>query len=271
MSTPVSIDAADLLKDTTRREFILLAGKDGVGKTSAIISAAKFVSLIYPEQTFWVIDTENKFVPTLQSWGEVPPNLKLFKCSTMNEVTAAFDAIMEQRKPGDWLGIESAARLWERAQDLGYQAITGTMKADYMEKRRAVAGTKPPVTPQPDQLWSIIKGAHDAALFDVICDTDDLNVLLSTTVSKPKQERTNRKENADRVALRAEHGIDLNLDGAPRLPYYVLTLAVLERENGEVACSVLRDNCSGLDDPRVQFAVPNRKAWMDEFWAATGR
>ena len=145
------------------------------------------------------------------------------------------------------MGIESAARLWERAQDLGYQAITGTQKAAYMELRRAKmsAGEKAPaVTPRPDDLWSIIKGAHDTEFIDRICNTDDLNVILTTTVSKVKEQRSNRKENADRVALRAEHGIDLNLDGAPRLPYYVLTLALLEREDGQVNCAILRDNCS---------------------------
>jgi hypothetical protein len=276
MGAPVSIDAADLLKDTTTREFILLAAKDGCGKTSALISAAAFVEMIFPEARFFVIDTENKFVPTLKTWdgGRVPQNLRLYICKTMNEVNEAYNEIDHIRQPGDWLGIESAARLWERAQDLGYQAITGTMKAAYMEARRAkaAAGEKaPPVTPRPDDLWSIIKGAHDTELIDRICNSDDLNVILTTTVSKVKEQRSNRKENADRVALRAEHGIDLNLDGAPRLPYYVLTLAVLEREGGQVSCSILRDNCSGLDDPRVTFPVPTRKVWFEEFWSATGR
>lgn len=264
----IAIPAADLLHAAALREFILLAGKDGVGKTSAIISLAEFVSQLEPTATFFVIDTENKFRPTLANYGTVPPNLSYYKCDSMNEVTEAFDAIMALRKPGDWLAIESAGRIWERAQDMGYQVIVGSDKASYMEKRR---GTKMAVTPQPDQLWSIIKGAHDSAFLDVIAATSDLNVILSTGVGRVKEARSNRKENPDRVDFRTETGIDLNLEGAPRLPYYVQTGALLDRVGGLVSCRIWRDNMSKLDDPAITFPVETRKAWAMNFWTETGR
>lgn len=273
-AAPVAISADEILKDTSRREFIMLVGKDGVGKTSALISAAKFASLMFEAQTFWVIDTENKFIPTLKTWGEIPSNLRVYKCDDMNAVNGAFAEIMDQRQPGDWLAIESASRIWNYAQDLGYQAIEGTTKADYLERRRQrqrEGGKSGSPIPSPDRYWDVVKGAHDTEFIDVISGCDDLNVLMTTTVSKAREARPNRKENADRAALRAEHGIDLNMDGAPRLPYYVLTLALLERDGGQVQCAVLRDNTSGLDDPRVSFTVETRKSWMDDFWAATGR
>lgn len=267
--SPVAIPAADLLTAAPVREFILLAGKDGSGKTSAILSLAEFVSQMDPAATFWIIDTENKLRVTLSTWGAVPSNIQYFKCDTMNDVTNATEAILAARKPGDWLAVESMARIWERAQDLGYAAITGTGKADYMEKRR---GNKSlPVTPRPEDLWSVVKGAHDSAFLDLLCNTDGLNVVLSTTMSRPPKERAGRKESQERLDFRAESGIDLNLDGAPRLPAYVQTGCLLTLEGGRVSCRVWRDNRSPLDDARVTFEVPTRRDWAMQFWAETGR
>lgn len=265
---PIVIPASDLLSIPSR-EFILLAGKDGVGKTCAILSLAEFASQMTPEATFYLIDTENKVRVTLQSWGSVPPNLRYYPCTDMNDVTEAAAEVLGQYKPGDWLGIESMARIWERAQDLGYQAVTGTMKAAYMERRR---GNKSlPVTPQPDQLWSIIKSAHDAELLDKLSNLNDLNVVISTTVSRPKAERANRKESQERVDFRAETGVDMNLDGAPRLATYVFTGCLLALDGGNVQCRVWRDNRSPLEDPRVTFAVENKKSFATDFYVATGR
>lgn len=274
VGVPVAIPAADLLHAAPEREFILLAGKDGVGKTSAIISLAELVGQLTPDATFFVIDTENKFRVTLRTWGSVPANLLYYQCETMNDVTAAFDQIMAMRVPGDWLAVESAGRIWERAQDMGYQAIAGTGKADYMEKRRTIAnaGQKPPpVTPRPDDLWSVIKGAHDSAFLDIIAQANDLNVIISTGVSRVKESRTNRKENPDRVDFRAETGIDLNLEGAPRLSYYIYTGCLLDRVNGNVSCRIWRDNNSPLDDPAITFPVETRKSWAMNFWSETQR
>lgn len=271
---PIAIPAADLLHAPPEREFILLAGKDGVGKTSAIISLADLVSQLTPDATFFVLDTENKVRATLQSYGSVPPNLSYYKCDDMNAVTDAFAEIMTLHKPGDWVAIESGGRIWERAQDMGYQVIVGSGKAAYMEKRRAIgaSGIKPPaVTPKPDELWSIVKGAHDSALLDIIAATSDLNCIISTGVGRVKEARSNRKESQDRVDFRAETGIDLNLEGAPRLPYFIYTGCLLERAGGQVSCRIWRDNLSKLDDPQITFAVEGRRAWAMSLWAETGR
>lgn len=251
---------------------MLLAGKDGVGKTSALITVADFVSMMEPDATVYVIDTENKFRAALKAFGSVPPNIRYYQCEDMNAVTGAFDEVMEHRVPGDWLLVESAGRIWERAQDLGYQAITGTAKAAYMEKRRNTpTGQKqPPVTPRPDDLWSIIKGAHDSAFLDRISQAGDLNCIITTGVARVKEAR-NRKENQDRVDFRIETGIDLNLEGAPRLPYYVETGVLLERVGGQVTARIWRDNNSKLDDPAITFAIPTKRDFMAHFWAETGR
>lgn len=275
---PIAIPASDLLNDpTVGREFILLAGKDGVGKTSALVSLAEFIEQLQPDATVFVIDTENKFRAALKANGSVPGNLSLYLCESMNDVTESTRDLLSKATPGDWVLIESAGRVWERSQDLGYQAITGTQKAEYMERRREhnakVAGTDQkqlPVTPRPDDLWSIIKGAHDTEFLDKLMNSG-LNVVISTGVARVKEARGNRKENQDRVDFRAETGIDLNLEGAPRLPYYALTGVLLERERGAVYARVWRDSNSTLDDPAVLFQVENKKAFATAFWQATGR
>lgn len=269
---PIAIPASELLNVSTR-EFIILAGKDGVGKTNALISLAEFVTQIQPDATFYVIDMENKFDLALTSYGSVPANLQLYKCETMNDATEAAADIVAKHQKGDWVAAESGGRLWERAQDLGYQAIKGMTKAEWMERRRATApGQKqPPVTPSPDELWSIIKGAHDTAFMDLFAQTRSLNVVISTGVAKVKEARSNRKESQERVDFRAETGIDLNLEGAPRLPYYAVTGVLLERQNGNVTGRIWRDNISKLDDPAITFAVPTRRDFAIQFWTETGR
>ena len=265
--------SAELLASYTR-ELILCAGKDGIGKSCALVSMAAFVAMMQPEAAFNVIDTEHKFGSALKSFGEdAPHNIRYFPCNDMNQVTAAARTVVQGHRPGDWLAAESMARIWERAQNLGYEAIAGVSKIEYLEMKenevtpKGLPRKKSPI-PDPDNFWQVVKGAHDAAFLDLICNCTDLNVMLTTTVKPPAKERQNREENKDRKILRAELGIDLNLDGAPRLPYYVETMVLMQMEQGKVSCRVLRDNNSRNENTRPTFDVPDRKSWAMSFMAA---
>ena len=264
--TPVS--AQDLLSGPSPREFILLSGKDGVGKSCAVVSLAWYVqNILNPDAQFFVIDTENKFRSALRGFGDdAPTNILYYKTDNMNQVTWAVGDILAKHKPGDWLAVESMSRVWERAQDLGYMAVSGYSKVEYMEERAAMSGKKVPVPPSPDQLWTVTKGAHDGAFLDRLTQSEDLNVLLTTTLSKPPKEQGFMKENQDRKILRVELGIDAGIEGAPRLPYYVETLCMLHLKNGRVSCQILRDNLSVLDTPRITFDVDDRRSWAVNFW-----
>lgn len=256
------------------REFILLAGKDGAGKSCALVAIAKFVQdVLDPAAKFYVIDTENKFPTALRSFGpEAPTNIVYYKTETMNEVNEAADAVFAARKPGDWLGVESMSRVWEKAQDMGYMAVSGYDKAVYLEKRRELAAKVakaqvPVVVPKPDQLWNVVKGAHDSAFLDIMANASSLNVVLSTTIAKPPKETGAIKENATRKEVRAEFGIDVGIDGAPRLPYYVETMLLMDMEAGVVNCRVIRDNLSPLEQSRVSFNVDGKKMFGMAFWS----
>lgn len=253
---------SQLLDGVTLRELILIGGKDGVGKSSAIVSLAWYMEQTSPEAAFYVIDTENKFKSALKSFGtDAPNNILYYKCDNMNEVTAAVAEVMTRHKLGDWLAIESMGPVWDMAQDLAYQAIAQTTKAEYLERRGKGKG---PI-PQPDDFWKIAKGAYDGAFLDPIRMSESLNVVLSS-VAKPVKDSSFIKESKDRKAFRVEVGMDANLSGSPTMPSVVETLCLLELAGGKVNCRILRDNLSVLDDSRVEFPVPGRKDWAMSFW-----
>lgn len=267
--TPLTSD--DLLGGGPLRELILIGGKDGVGKTCAIVSAAAYVEILSPDAKFYVIDSENKFRSAMRAFGDdAPKNIIYYGVEDMNQVTTVTKRILDDHNPGDWLAVESMSRIWEKAQDLGYMAVAGVSKIGYMDARReqaAETGRKGAPTPSPDQLWSVTKGAHDGAFLDPLIHCNDLNVIMTTILSKPPKDTGYMKESQDRKALRVELGIDVGLEGAPRLPYYVETLMLMEMKNGNVTCRVLRDNLSRLDDSRVEFPVENRKSWAMTFFS----
>lgn len=259
--------SADLLSGPREPEFILLCGKDGVGKSCAVVSLAWYVEQTEPAAKVYVIDTEFKFPAALRSFGaDAPRNITYYGCATMETVIEALDAILKIAKPGDWIAVESMAQIWELAQDLGYQETTGMTKGSYMGKRRSVKGSKPPATPQPETLWNVTKNAHDIEFVNRLKQLRNINVIMTTLV-KPTKDGNFLKENKDRKAFRVETGLDANLAGAPLLPSVIHTLSVFDMVDGEISCRVLRDDLSQLDVTRVEFDVEDRKSWASTFWS----
>jgi hypothetical protein len=261
---PTPLSSSDLLNGEALREMMLLAGKDGVGKSSSVVSIAWYVEQTNPDAHFYVADTENKFRSALRSFAkDAPNNIIYYKAGNMNEVTGVIAEVMAKHRRGDWLAVESMGPVWDMAQDLAYQAIAGVTKAEYLEKKMKGKG---PI-PQPDDFWKIAKGAYDGAFLDPIRMSETLNVVL-TSIAKPvKADGGFIKENKDRKAFRVEVGMDANLAGSPTMPSIVETLVLLELNNGKVNARVLRDNLSVLDDSRVEFEVPGRKDFGMTFFS----
>lgn len=280
--SPVPLTSSDLSAGAKGREFILIGGKDGVGKTCALMSIAMAVNgkldvgdieccvpIINPSAKVFVLDTEHKFASVYRQFGSsAPDNIIYYYCQTMDALLSASEKVWQDIKPGDWVMPESMARIWEHAQDLAYREISGMSKSEYLTKLREhgeVGGKKGPI-PQPDNFWNIAKTAHDGEFLQVLVARDDINVVMTTIIVRPPREAPNRKENIDRKELRMEFGLDAGLGGTPTLPYQPETLVLLDRVRGEVKASVLRDNNSVLDDGRVEFWLPGKKsfgpAWM---------
>jgi hypothetical protein len=275
--TPTALTGTDLLAEEAGREFILIGGKDGVGKTSALVSIAMVVNgkvddlegcvIFNPSATVYVLDTEHKFASVYRQFGSsAPSNIVYYYCQTMDELLSAFGKVLQAICPGDWVMVESMARIWEHTQDLAYREVSGLSKAEFLAKRRSAEGRKGSPIPQPDHFWNIAKSAHDGEFLQVLVARDDINVAMTTILTRPPRESPNRSENADRKELRMEFGIDSGLGGTPTLPYQPETLVLLDRVRGDVKASVLRDNNSVLDNGRIDFWVPTKKSfgleWM---------
>src|SRR3990170_6695165 len=121
---PVPLTSSDLLATGAGREFILIGGKDGVGKTSALISIAMVVNgkvddltgcvIFNPGAKVYVLDTEHKFASVYRQFGNnAPDNIVYYYCQTMDELLSAFGKVMQDIKSGDWIMAESMARIWE--------------------------------------------------------------------------------------------------------------------------------------------------------------
>jgi len=276
---PVPLTSTDLLAEEAGREFILIGGKDGVGKTSALVSIAMTVNgkmnaedmeycipAVRPSAKVYVLDTEHKFASVYRQFGaNAPDNIVYYYCQTMDELLSAFGKVLETIKPGDWIMVESMARIWEHAQDLAYREVSGLSKAEFLAKRRTIEGRKGSPIPQPDHFWNIAKSAHDAEFLQVLVARGDINVAMTTIIVRPPREAPNRSENVDRKAVRQEFGLDAGLGGTPTLPYQPETLVLLDRVRGDVRASILRDNNSVLDNGRVDFWLPNKKAFGPEW------
>jgi hypothetical protein len=278
---PVPLTSSDLLATDAGREFILIGGKDGVGKTSALVSIAMVVNgkvddlegcvIFNPAAKVYVLDTEHKFASVYRQFGaNAPDNIVYYYCQTMDELLLAFGKVLETIKHGDWIMAESMARIWEHTQDLAYREVSGLSKAEFLAKRRSAEGKKGSPIPQPDHFWNIAKSAHDAEFLQVLVARDDINVVMTTIIVRPPREAPNRSENVDRKELRQEFGLDAGLGGTPTLPYQPETLIILDRVRGDVRASVLRDNNSVLDNGRVDFWVPTKKSFGLE-WMKTCR
>lgn len=264
MSLPYQ--TSDTLMEYPLRELIMLGGKDGVGKSSAIVSVAWWVEQCKPDARFYVIDTEAKFRSALASFGsDMPHNIRYVKTDNMNAVTDTVAAVLAEHRPGDWLGIESMGPVWDMAQDLAYQSIAGTSKAAYLEARPKSGKGSGPI-PSPDDFWKIAKGAYDGAFLDPLRHSETLNIIMSSVAKPIKADSGFMKENKDRKAFRIETGMDCNLSGSPTTPSVVETLCLLELSQGAVSCRVIRDNLSANEESRIEFPVSGRKAFGMAFW-----
>src|SRR3972149_21226 len=133
---PVPLTSSDLLATDAGREFILIGGKDGVGKTSALVSIAMVVNgkvdaltgcvIFNPNAKVYVLDTEHKFASVYRQFRDnAPDNIVYYYCQTMDELLAAFGKVIQDIRPGDWIMVESMARVWEHTQDLAYREVPG--------------------------------------------------------------------------------------------------------------------------------------------------
>lgn len=271
----------DLLLEPHTREFMMLVAKDGIGKTSAVLSIARALWYTRPGNTMWIIDTERGVIDVARAWGQhAPRNVRYFHCGSMEEVLKAFQFyVLPNLREHDWVVIESMSALWEQAQSLAYRETTGQTKQEYLATRRAkvqAAGGRTkglPVIPSPDDFWKIAKGAHDDGICNVLRSAEIadrvVNVIWTALIGKPPRERANRQDS--RKEFRDESGMDMNILGAPAVPGWPNTLVELSLIGGKVYAKVVKDRKAIGSSDALVFPIENAFMFSDAFETYVGR
>jgi len=233
------------------REFIEICGSWKSGKSYDVLSIAQSWQRIESEGTVYIIDTENQIRKMWKAQFRDVDNIKLYMCADMDDVILAIDTIKPKLHINDWICLESKARIWEFAQDLGYMAIAGMKKAEYLSKQRTDGG---PITPHPDQLWSIVKNAYYRNMMDVLVNEVECNIVITTTMSKSVKDMPKR-ESPTRKAVRMMLGTDVSLDGDPRNPYYPDTIVMTTKGEDGFWATVLGDRGGEIPGQQIHFKV----------------
>lgn len=128
-SQPLIMMGLDELNAASTREFILIGGGDGTGKSTGLISLVRFINASQPDARIFVIDTEYGWVKIIQRQfrGKLA-NLTYYACSDIDQVLEALDRIRQgtlgdmgiaaglrhpPMKAGDWVFVESMAKIWD--------------------------------------------------------------------------------------------------------------------------------------------------------------
>ena len=261
---PTPITAATLAQ-ALAREFIELCGLPKSGKSYAVLSLARSVQILDPAAKVYIIDTEDGILKLWQNAFPDVGNVSLYRCAGIDEVLDAFEAIRAVVKPGDWLCTESMSRVWSYAQDMGYEAVTGIGKSKYLANRT----TGQPVTPQPDQLWQVVRNLHNRQFMDVINHELVCNVLLTTTVSQRPVVFERGESARTRQQIRDILGVNIVPEGEPRNAFYPDTIVLMEKRHDGYWATIIGDR--GYDKPgqaNISFQVSN--FWL-QFRVEAGR
>ena len=264
----------EILQGPPPREFMLLAGMDGCGKTTAAITLAKLIEEEYdPKTKFHVIDTENGFDVVLNGFGEkeAPNNLQIYTVGDMEEAIEALDEIYKAKKPGDWVCVESMAKLWEYAQNVAYRKISGLSRAEYLEQRSQLPrSSRGAPIPRPDEFWPITYNAHNDQFLNRLVQDSKVNIFLTTLMKR--QSAFSGSDKGDRAKFAKQFGLDSGLDGAPRLPSYDNTTIIMDIQREKMYGKVLKDRrFMNLSGETVVFDIPGPLDFADALWEQTGR
>lgn len=241
-------------------EYILLCGYPASGKSHAILSVARHWRQIYPNSLTYIIDTEGGI---LKIWKKHFPELKPVKDilyyrvdSADSFVSVLNENILPKVKPIDLLCVESAGRIWEYSQSIGYLATAGMDKADFLEKRMeqylALKGTGKdaklgsPVV-QPDTMWQVSKYYYARSFLDRFSPEPPCNIIITTTLAA---ERPEERESATRKRIKRFLGQNIVPDGAPRTAFYPDTVIWLTQGSEGFEGTILKDRES--QKPGVQ-------------------
>jgi len=240
-------------------ERLLLFGLPGSGKTTAILNTFSQV-----KGRKFLIDTEDGVD---ELWNLQFPHLKFkhYLPESITEFLEAFEEVSQEAKPGDWLAIESLARIWDWAQDAAYREIVGMDKEAYLDLAIQRAGGKikqfKPI-PSPNMFWPIAKHLNCRRFMFKIQNLP-CNVLITSTAQLSKPDEIKSKDLKD---LEKFLNYDTTPEGWPRSAAQVSAVVFLYYAGGgEFRAEVLKDR-----GRKEGFSFQVKNFWQD-FIKATGR
>ena len=162
-------------KFISSKQKILLMGHPGTRKTSSLIELA----VAYPDVNVFLIDPDDgvpKLVEVLfGGWANVP-NLHYYPVSSWTKepdddyflgVRQAYAEIQSLAKPGDWIGIDMAGKIWQYVRDWYDLKIYGATENDMKIQRREDNGEEMFGGLSSNE-WKEVKGELDQVLWHAV-------------------------------------------------------------------------------------------------------
>jgi len=240
------------------RYFMLLIGHPGSGKSTDIVHIAE---AIYPAKVYCV-DTENGVIQLWKNKYRHLDNLTVSLCTNIEDVIGEIGYFISLVKPEDFICVESMARIWEMAQDAGYEKIVGMTKEAWLREGMKQLGSKA-VVPDPGMMWQEVKRAYEGGIVNPLRELDPImaelksmagcNILCTTLLAKERPDWLD----ARRRKLAHELGLSVMWEGSPRLPSYPDTIILTTIEEKKFYAEVLKDR--GWQEPAqtIKFEVRN--------------
>ena len=236
------VSSKEIAKRPTK-EFVLLVGHPGVGKSYQVLALARYWSVSHPDNTVWILDTEGGLNKIIKEQFNDLDNTKIREISDAEDAIIAMKEAKALAEENDWIVFESLSRNWEQAQDVASQTIVGMPKQEYLSKWiRETKGKGSPV-PRPDLYWSVAKDAHVRNIMEVMVELhrdNGINVLATTTLPSEKPD-FRKSVGGARKEMASFLGINVSPDGAPRNAYYFDSVILLNIDREGHWASVLKD------------------------------
>ena len=130
-----------MLKQTTKRERILLYGSFKLGKSTCWFDIADHLyEAGNTKSHFYVIDTDFGVDKMLdEGFGHLADMMTVYTPNDFGELLAASKEIAKKAKRGDWIIVDMLSYPWTMAQEFYIQGVFGDEPEDYfMAMRREV-------------------------------------------------------------------------------------------------------------------------------------
>jgi len=157
-----------LASNSAAKERILAMGNWGSGKTHSWATIAKWYRSTGTPGTFYVIDTDNTTLRTLEAYDDWEQNVVVEEALDWVELAAATTKFLEGAEPDDWLIIDSIDKPWSYVQDYYIAEMFGTDSADFFFQARLAGNKGSPLADGHGTNWQVINRLYQRWIMPII-------------------------------------------------------------------------------------------------------